>query len=69
MANEPVTTLVGNLTRDPEIRYTPSGQPVASFTIATTPRIPDPGTGKWRDGDTWFVRCSAWGSLGENICE
>jgi single-strand DNA-binding protein len=41
---------------------------VASFTIATTPRVPD-GAGGWRDGETWFVRCSAWGQLGENICE
>ena len=69
MANEPVTTVGGNLTRDPEIRYTPDGKPVASFTIAATPRIPDPGTGAWRDGETWFVRCSAFGQLGENICE
>ena len=69
MANEPITTITGNLTRDPEIKFTPAGQPVASFTIATTPRIPDAETGKWRDGETWFVRCSAWGQLGENICE
>jgi single-strand DNA-binding protein len=67
MANEPTTTVTGNLTADPELRYTPAGRPVASFTIANTPRYPDRGTGEWKDGETWFVRCSAWGDLGENI--
>jgi single-strand DNA-binding protein len=67
MANEPATTITGNLTADPELRITPAGRPVASFTIANTPRFPDRGTGEWKDGETWFVRCSAWGDLGENI--
>jgi single-strand DNA-binding protein len=67
MANEPTTTITGNLTADPELRYTPSGQPVASFTIASTPRFPDRDTGQWKDGETWFVRCTAWGDLAENI--
>lgn len=67
MANEPVTTITGNLTADPELRFTPSGQQVASFTIANTPRFPDKVTGKWQDGETWFVRCSAWGDMAENI--
>lgn len=67
MANEPITTVTGNLTADPELRFTPNGRPVASFTIANTPRWPDKTTGQWTDGETWFVRCSAWGDLGENI--
>ncbi len=69
MANEPVTTITGNLTADPELRVTQNGRPVASFTIANTPRFPDRDTGQWTDGETWFVRCSAWGDLGENIAE
>ncbi len=67
MANEPTTTITGNLTADPELRFTATGRPVASFTIANTPRLPDRATGEWKDGETWFVRCSAWGDLGENI--
>jgi single-strand DNA-binding protein len=67
MANEPATTITGNLTADPELRFTPTGRPVASFTIANTPRFPDSGTGEWKDGETWFVRCSAWGDMAENI--
>jgi len=67
MANEPTTTITGNLTADPELRFTPAGRPVASFTIANTPRFPDRGTGEWKDGETWFVRCSAWGDTAENI--
>lgn len=67
MANEPTTTITGNLTADPELRYTPTGRAVASFTIANTPRYLDKGTGQWKDAETWFVRCSAWGDLGENI--
>jgi single-strand DNA-binding protein len=67
MANEPTTTITGNLTADPELRFTPTGRAVASFTIANTPRYPDKATGQWKDAETWFVRCSAWGELGENI--
>jgi single-strand DNA-binding protein len=67
MANEPVTTVTGNLTADPELRFTQTGRPVASFTIASTPRYPDRATGEWKDGETWFLRCSAWGDLAENI--
>lgn len=67
MANEPTTTITGNLTADPELRYTQTGRPVASFTIANTPRHPDRTTGEWQDGETWFVRCSAWGDLAENV--
>jgi single-strand DNA-binding protein len=67
MANEPTTTVTGNLTADPELRYTPTGRPVAAFTIANTPRYPDRTTGEWKDAETWFVRCSAWGDMAENI--
>ena len=67
MANEPTTTITGNLTADPELRFTPTGQKVAAFTIANTPRFPDRATGEWQDGETWFVRCSAWGDTAENI--
>ena len=67
MANEPTTTITGNLTADPELRFTPTGQKVAAFTIANTPRFPDRATGEWKDGETWFVRCSAWGDMAENI--
>lgn len=67
MANEPTATVTGNLTADPELRFTPTGRPVASFTIANTPRYPDRTSGEWKDGETWFLRCSAWGDLGENV--
>ncbi len=67
MANEPATTITGNLTADPELRFTPTGRPVAAFTIANTPRFPDRTTGEWQDGETWFVRCSAWADMAENI--
>ena len=67
--NDPVTTVTGNLTKDPELRFTPSGQPVASFTVASTPRYRDAATGEWKDGETWFVNCSAWRDLGANIAE
>lgn len=67
MANEPVTTITGNLTAEPELRFTNEGRPVASFTIANTPRFPDRGTGQWKDGETWFVPCSAWGDMAENV--
>jgi single-strand DNA-binding protein len=67
MANEPTTTITGNLTADPELRFTPTGRPVAAFTIANTPRFPYRQSGVWQDGETWFVRCSAWGDTAENI--
>jgi single-strand DNA-binding protein len=59
------TTIVGNLTEDPELRFTPNAAPVANFTVAVTPRRPD-GKGGWEDGDTSFFRCTAWRSLAEN---
>lgn len=67
MAGETVITIVGNLTADPELRYTQAGHAVASFTIASTPRTFDPSTNGWKDGETLFLRASAWRDLGENV--
>jgi single-strand DNA-binding protein len=61
------TTIVGNLTEDPELRFAPNGVAVANFTVAVTPRVKD-GDG-WRDGETSFFRCTAWRSLAENLAE
>ena len=61
------TTIVGNLTADPELRFTPSGAPVADFTVAVTPRVKD-GDG-WKDGDTSFFRCTAWRGLAEHLAD
>ncbi|MCW2632713.1 MAG: single-strand binding protein [Pseudonocardia sp.] len=69
MAGETVTTVVGNLTADPEIRYTPSGAVVASFTIASTPRSFDRASGQWKDGEALFLRCSLWRAVAENAAE
>jgi len=69
MAGEIVTTVVGNLTADPELRYTASGDAVASFTIASTPRYYDRAAGKWTDGDVLFLRCSVWKAAAENTAE
>ncbi len=62
-------TVVGNLTADPELRFTTTGKPVAHFTIASTPRRFDRETGTWVDGDTVFLRCNAWGATAENTTE
>ena len=69
MAGETVLTLVGNLTADPEIRFTPSGAAVASFTVASTPRTFDRQAGEWKDGETLFMRCSIWRDAAENVAE
>ena len=69
MSGEPIITVIGNLTADPEIRYTPSGQAVASFTIASTPRAYDRQAGQWRDGETLFMRASIWRDAAENVAE
>jgi len=61
-------TITGNLTANPELRYTPSGQAVCSFTIAHNDRYRD-GNGEWQDGETSFVRCQAWRELGERVAE
>jgi single-strand DNA-binding protein len=62
-------TIVGNLTNDPELRFTPSGAAVASFTVASTPRILDKGTNEWKDGEALFMRCSVWRQYAENVAE
>ena len=69
MSGETVITIVGNLTADPELRWTQSGSPVASFTIASTPRSFDRHSGEWKDGETLFMRCTAWREMAENIAE
>ncbi|MDR2082509.1 MAG: single-stranded DNA-binding protein [Candidatus Ancillula trichonymphae] len=69
MAGETVVTVVGNLTAEPELRFTPSGAQVVSFTIASTARVFDRASGEWRAGDSLFLRCSAWRELAENISE
>ena len=62
-------TVVGNLTADPELRFTPSGQAVASFTVASTSRFLDRNSNEWKDGDTVFIRCSVWRQYAENVAE
>lgn len=69
MANETVLTIVGNLTAAPELRFTNSGIPVASFTVASTPRTFDKQANEWKDGEALFMRCSAWRDLAENVTE
>jgi single-strand DNA-binding protein len=69
MAGETLITIAGNLTADPELRFTPAGHAVASFTIASTPRTFDRDANEWKDGDSLFMRCSAWRQLAENIAE
>ena len=66
MSGETVVPIVGNLTSDPELRYTQTGRAVANFTIASTPRIFDRTANEWRDGETLFLRCSVWGEQGEH---
>lgn len=67
MANEPLVTIVGNLTADPEVKFLDSGVAVASFTIASTPRTFDRQSNDWKDGETLFMRASAWREFAENI--
>jgi single-strand DNA-binding protein len=70
MAQGDVTvTIIGNLTDDPELRFTPSGAAVANFTVASTPRILDKATNEWKDGDALFMRCSVWRQAAENVAE
>jgi single-strand DNA-binding protein len=69
MAGDTLITVVGNLTADPELRFTPSGAAVASFTIASTPRTFDKTSNEWKDGESLFLRCSAWRQLAENVAE
>ncbi len=69
MAGETVITVVGNLTADPELRFTPSGAAVASFTVASTPRTFDRQSNEWKDGDALFMRCTIWRQAAENVAE
>jgi single-strand DNA-binding protein len=69
MAGEIRTTVVGNLTDDPELRFTPNGAPVAAFTAAVNPRYFDRERGMWVDAEASFVRCQAWKDLGEHVAE
>ena len=69
MAGDTIITVVGNLTGDPELRFTPSGAAVASFTIASTPRAFDKQAQEFKDGDTLFMRCSIWREAAENVAE
>jgi len=69
MAGETTITVVGNLTADPELRFTASGHAVASFTVASTPRTFDRQANEWKDGDTLFLRCSVWRQYAENVAE
>ena len=69
MAGETTITVVGNLTNDPELRFTPSGSAVANFTIASTPRTFDKQSNEWKDGETLFLRASVWKEAAENVAE
>ena len=69
MAGETPITLIGNLTSDPELRFTPNGAAVANFTVASTPRTFDRLTNEWRDGDSMFINCSVWRQYAENVAE
>ena len=67
--NDTRLTIAGNLVDDPELRFTPGGQAVARFRIASTPRYRDNQTGEWKDGDTLFLTCQAWRQLAQNAAE
>lgn len=69
MAGDTVITVIGNLTADPELRFTPSGAAVANFTIASTPRSFDKNTNEWKDGEALFLRCSIWRQAAESTVE
>ncbi|MDL9947312.1 single-stranded DNA-binding protein [Gordonia sp. ABSL11-1] len=69
MAGDTVITVVGNLTADPELRFTPSGAAVANFTVASTPRTFDRQTNEWKDGEALFLRCNIWRDAAENVTE
>ena len=69
MAGETPITVIGNLTADPELRFTPNGVPVANFTVASAPRTFDRQTNEWRDGEAMFLNCSVWRQFAENVAE
>jgi single-strand DNA-binding protein len=68
-AGDTQITIVGNLVDDPELRFTPSGQPVARFRVASTPRFLDKNTNEWKDGDSLFLTCNVWRQAAENVAE
>jgi single-strand DNA-binding protein len=69
VAGDTTITVVGNLTADPELRFTPSGAAVANFTVASTPRTFDRQTNEWKDGEALFLRCNIWREAAENVAE
>jgi single-strand DNA-binding protein len=69
MAGETIITVVGNLTDDPELRFTPSGAAVANFRVASTPRTLDRASGEWKDGEPLFLACNIWRQAAENVAE
>ena len=69
MSGDTIITVVGNLTADAELRFTPSGAAVANFTVASTPRQFDKASGEWKDGEALFLRCSIWRQAAENVAE
>jgi single-strand DNA-binding protein len=69
MAGDTIITVIGNLTADPELRFTQSGAAVANFTVASTPRTFDRQSGEWKDGEALFMRCNIWRQSAENVAE
>jgi single-strand DNA-binding protein len=69
MAGDTQITIAGNLVGDPELRYTQTGQAVASFRVASTPRYRDNATGEWKDGESLFLSCNVWRQAAENAAE
>ena len=68
-AGDTTITIIGNLVNDPELRYTPTGQAVATFRVASTPRFMDRATNEWKDGDSLFLSCNVWRQAAENVAE
>ena len=68
-AGDTQITIAGNLVDDPELRFTPAGQPVARFRVASTPRFRDNSTGEWKDGDSLFLTCNVWRQAAEHVAE
>src|SRR5204863_3490987 len=68
-AGDTTITVIGNLTDDPELRFTPSGAAVAKFRVASTPRFLDKATNEWKDGESLFLTCSVWRQAAENVAE
>src|SRR5919109_4874207 len=69
MAGDTTITVIGNLTDDPELRFTPSGAAVAKFRVASTPRFMDKQTGEWKDGEALFLTCNVWRQAAEHVAE